>query len=74
MSRLKDVVIEAHGGLPLWEQFEQVPAVLVQGGALWGLKGHPQTPEHTTVTVGLKQLWASHAPCRASRPRCAGRR
>ncbi|CUX70427.1 conserved hypothetical protein [Agrobacterium sp. NCPPB 925] len=62
MTRLKDLAIEAHGGLQRWLQFEQVSADLVQGGVLWPLKGHPQTLEHTTVTVGLKTEWASHAP------------
>lgn len=62
MTRLKDLAIEAHGGLQRWRQFEQVSADLVQGGVLWPLKGHPQTLKHTTVTVGLKTEWASHAP------------
>lgn len=62
MSRLKDFVIEAHGGLPRWQQFEEVSADLDQGGALWGLKGHPRTLENTSVTVGLTRQWASHSP------------
>ncbi|MBS7546421.1 hypothetical protein [Ancylobacter oerskovii] len=62
MSRLRDFVIEVHGGLPLWLQFEEVSADLYQGGALWGLKGHPQTLERTSVTAGLKKQWATHSP------------
>lgn len=62
MTRLKELAIEAHGGLQRWRQFEQVSADLVQGGVLWPLKGQSQTLEHTTVTVGLKTEWASHAP------------
>ena len=62
MTQLKDLAIEAHGGLDRWRQFEQVSADLVQGGVLWALKGQPRTLERTTVTVGLKQEWASHAP------------
>jgi hypothetical protein len=62
MRRLIDHAIEAHGGLQRWRQFDQVSADLVQGGVLWDLKGQPLTLERTTVTVGLKKEWASHAP------------
>ncbi|MCB4768606.1 hypothetical protein LGR54_08320 [Ancylobacter sp. Lp-2] len=62
MTRLKDLAIEAHGGLQRWRQFDNVSADLVQGGVLWELKGQPHTLERTTVTVGLKEEWASHAP------------
>lgn len=69
MSRLSDFVIEAHGGLPRWRQFEQLSANLDQGGVLWGLKGQPRTLEHTCVTVGLKAQWASHSPFGSERRR-----
>lgn len=62
MTRLVDLATEAHGGLQRWKQFEQVSADLVQGGALWSLKGQPRTLARTSVTVGLKQEWASHSP------------
>ncbi|MBE9605931.1 hypothetical protein IAI18_13760 [Acetobacteraceae bacterium H6797] len=62
MTQLKDLVIQAHGGLDRWQQFNQLSADLVQGGALWTLKGHPETLARATVTVGLKEEWASHAP------------
>ena len=62
MTRLKHLVVEAHGGLQRWRQFEQVSADLVQGGVQWALKGQADTLERTTVTVGLKEEWASHAP------------
>jgi hypothetical protein len=62
MTKLSELAIEAHGGLRRWKQFEQVSADLEQGGALWSLKGQPATLERTTVTVGLRKEWASHAP------------
>jgi hypothetical protein len=62
MTQLKDLMIEAHGGLARWRQFERVTADLVQGGVLWALKGQPDTLTTTTVTVGLRGEWASHAP------------
>ena len=36
---LLETVIEAHGGLERWGQLHTVSARLVQGGALWALKG-----------------------------------
>jgi hypothetical protein len=39
LSDLLETVIEAHGGLERWGQLDAVSARLVQGGALWGLKG-----------------------------------
>ena len=45
MKQLKDFAIEAHGGLDRWRQFEQVSADLIQGGALWSLKGQALTLE-----------------------------
>jgi len=62
MTKLKDDVIEAHGGLRRWQQYEEIKADLDQGGALWSLKGQPDTLKQTTVTVGLRTEWASHAP------------
>ncbi|MBB3773434.1 hypothetical protein FHS55_004069 [Angulomicrobium tetraedrale] len=69
MSRLRDFVIDAHGGLPRWQEFEQVSADLHQGGVLWGLKGQPDTLSRTNVTVGLRSEWASHAPFGTDRRR-----
>jgi len=62
MTKLSELAIEAHGGLQRWKQFEQVSADLEQGGVLWSLKGQPKTLQQTTVTVGLRKEWASHAP------------
>lgn len=62
MTQLKDLVIEAHGGLERWRQFDRLSTDLVQGGALWSLKGQPDVLARATVTVGLKEEWASHAP------------
>lgn len=66
MTGLRDFAIDAHGGLQRWRQFRRLKADLAQGGALWPLKGQPQTLERTTVTVDLRQEWASHAPFGAS--------
>ena len=62
MSDLKEFVLEAHGGLRRWSQFGRATAHLVQGGALWGLKGKAGVLDDVNVTVDLKRQWASHAP------------
>jgi hypothetical protein len=62
MSDLREMVLEAHGGLERWREFKQVSAHLVQGGALWALKGRAGVLDDVSVTVRLDRQWASHAP------------
>jgi hypothetical protein len=62
MDKLAKKIIDAHGSLADWGQFDSLSAKLKQGGALWGLKGHPGKLDDTSVTVGLKEEWASHSP------------
>lgn len=62
MTPLAQTIVDAHGGLDRWNQFELLSADLHQGGALWSLKGQAGVLDQTTVTVGLKRQWASHAP------------
>jgi hypothetical protein len=66
MNELAVLTIKAHGGLKRWGQFDTVSAHLVQGGALWALKGQAGTLDDTNVTVGIRSEWASHAPFGAS--------
>jgi hypothetical protein len=69
MTPLATETIDAHGGLSRWNSFNQVSAHLVQGGALWGLKGHPDMVGETNVTVGTRSEWASHHPFLTDRAR-----
>ncbi|MGM4896907.1 hypothetical protein [Tardiphaga sp. 839_C3_N1_4] len=62
MEKLAQKIVEAHGNLADWQTFNSVTATLKQGGALWGMKGHAGKLDDTSVTVGLKDEWASHAP------------
>ena len=64
MNDLAMLALKAHGGLERWKQFRTVTAHLVQGGALWGLKGKDGVLDDVTVTVALDRQWASHAPFR----------
>lgn len=62
MDKLASHIIDAHGGLARWRQFERLTADLEQGGALWGLKGQAGVLDTTSVTVDLKREHAAHLP------------
>ena len=66
MSDLLQEVLEAHGGLERWNQLDGVSARLIQGGALWGLKGQAGVLDHVEVTASLHEERASHRPFGAS--------
>ena len=63
MSDLLSRAVAAHGGLDRFNQFKTVSASLVNGGALWSVKGQAGFP-NTHVTVDLHQEHASFAPSR----------
>ena len=62
MSDLLATVIEAHGGLERWGELDAVSARLVQGGALWAVKGQQGVLDDVFVRASLHQERASHHP------------
>ena len=62
MTELLDTVIQAHGGLDRWNQLDNVSARLIQGGALWALKGQAGVLDDVVVTASLHQERVSHRP------------
>jgi hypothetical protein len=62
MSDLLETVIEAHGGLQRWNQLNNVSARLIQGGALWALKGQAGVLDDVVVTASLHEERVSHRP------------
>src|SRR5258708_23586009 len=62
MSNLLNRIIEAHGGLERWNQFNTVKATIVTGGALWAMKGLHQDPDPREMTVWLREERASVIP------------
>lgn len=62
MSDLLHTVIEAHGGLERWNELDAISARLVQGGALWGLKGQQGVLDDVFVRAGLHEQRESHHP------------
>lgn len=62
MSNLLDTVIEAHGGLDRWNQMDAISAHLVQGGALWTIKGQAGVLDDVFARANLHQERESHHP------------
>ena len=61
MHKLAEFAIKAHGGLVRWQSFQTVSADLVQGGALWALKGKAVLGK-VNVKADLTREWVSHSP------------
>jgi hypothetical protein len=59
---LLESVLEAHGGLERWNRLDNVSARLIQGGALWALKGQAGVLDDVVVTAGLHEERVSHRP------------
>jgi hypothetical protein len=53
MNDLLETAIKAHGGLQWWNELGDVSARLVQGGALWALKGQAGILADVLVTASL---------------------
>jgi hypothetical protein len=62
MNELLETVIEAHGGLERWNELNSLSARLIQGGALWALKGQAGVLDDVVVTASLHQERVSHTP------------
>jgi len=62
MTDLLETVIEAHGGLKRWTELDSVSARLIQGGALWALKGHAGVLDDVFVRASLHEERESHHP------------
>lgn len=62
MNDLLETAIGAHGGLERWNELDSVSARLIQGGALWALKGQAGVLDDVVVTASLHQERVSHRP------------
>jgi hypothetical protein len=62
MTALLDELIAAHGGLPRWNKLDRVSAHLVQGGALWAIKGQGGVLDEVYARVSLHEARESHHP------------
>ncbi|MER6345176.1 hypothetical protein ACWC10_34405 [Streptomyces sp. NPDC001595] len=62
MSDLTAKVIEAHGGLDRYTQYDAVTVDFRSGGALWAMKGQEGVFDRAAVRVDLRRQHASHYP------------
>jgi hypothetical protein len=62
MTTLLDELITAHGGLSRWNELDRVSARLVQGGALWAIKGQGGVLDEVHARVSLHEARESHHP------------
>lgn len=62
MSDLTARVIEAHGGLDRYAQYESATVDFRSGGALWTMKGQEGVFDRAAVRVDLHRQHASHSP------------
>jgi hypothetical protein len=62
MNELLHDVLEAHGGLARWKEFNTVRAKIVSGGGLWPLKGLVQDSAPRQMVAAMHEEFASVAP------------
>jgi hypothetical protein len=62
VTDLLEGVIEAHGGLDRWNQLDSVAARLIQGGALWAVKGQADVLNDVYMRANLHEERESHHP------------
>jgi hypothetical protein len=55
-------IIDAHGGIDSWNRYEKVDATIVSGGGLFRMKGIPQDPAPSRMTVRLHEERSSVFP------------
>jgi hypothetical protein len=62
MSDLRDIVIEAHGGLARWTNFRTIDGDMSVTGTLWDRKGWPDGLKDVHVTADIGEQRISYSP------------
>ena len=62
MNNLRDLVIEAHGGLDRWNKIKSIHGDMSITGLLWARKGWPDALKNVRVTVDTKAQFTSYHP------------
>jgi hypothetical protein len=62
MNTLLQTVLDAHGGLPRWQQATSISATVTISGGLWTIKGHPEGLRDVRMVVGTSQPRNEIAP------------
>jgi hypothetical protein len=62
MSELRDLVIDAHGGIERWNKVKAIDADMSITGAMWARKGWPDALKAVHVTADTRTQWISYRP------------
>ena len=62
MSDLRELVIDAHGGIERWNKVKAIEADMAITGAMWVRKGWPDALKNVHVTADTKTQWISYRP------------
>ncbi len=69
MSELRDLVIDAHGGIARWNKVKAIDGDMSITGLLWARKGWPDVLQDVHVTVSTKIQSTSYRPFTAPNKR-----
>src|SRR5260221_499109 len=62
MGELRDLVIDAHGGIERWNKVKTIEGDMSITGALWTRKGWPDALKHVHVTADARDQWIGYRP------------
>jgi hypothetical protein len=62
MCELRDLVINAHGGIERWTKVKTIEGQMSITGGLWARKGWPDVLRNVHVTAAVGQQWISYRP------------
>jgi hypothetical protein len=62
MSELRDIVIEAHGGIARWKKAESIEGNMSITGGMWARKGWPDVLKVAHVSARTQSQWISYRP------------
>jgi hypothetical protein len=62
MSELRDLVIDAHGGIARWNKVKTIEGDMSITGGLWTRKGWPDVLKNVHVTAAAANQWISYRP------------
>ena len=62
MSELRDLVIDAHGGIERWNKVKTIEGDMSITGGLWARKGWPDVLKNVHVTAAAGHQWISYRP------------
>src|SRR5258708_24071202 len=62
MNELRDLVIDAHGGIARWNKVKPIEGEMAITGGLWARKGWPDALKNVHVTATAGKQWISYRP------------